>query len=124
MTSASSLRPVKIQASHTVKHSINDQNSVIALIHTALNGRTVLEARLVSDELLDAALALVISCMFVAVDRMDCLITEHRPTQLVPGALVIESPSSTVRPAVSVAKATLVMTEPEPRVIVEFIARV
>ena len=75
-------------------YSVSNQKNAIALKSAVLNGRILLEARLEADEVLEGVLGPVIRCASVADDRKDCVITEQRPTQLVPGALVTKSPST------------------------------
>jgi hypothetical protein len=67
---------------------------------------------------------IVIDSAAVLIDCIDSRITEQRPTQLVPGAFVMESPSRRVCPAWSVPSASLVTTVPDPKVKVEFHTRV
>lgn len=62
--------------------------------YSILKGRLVREARL-----LELAPAVDVGCTLALVDCMNSRISEHRPTQLVPGAFVIESPKRNVRPA-------------------------
>lgn len=84
----------------------------------------MVDAMLVVAKPTGSICVLVVGKILGLVDIIDARISEQRSTQLVPGALVIESPSRMVCPASSVASASLVTTLPEPRVRVEFHAKV